>query len=97
MALKEYKQRVIDTAQSLVTLNLSQSVVIMIGLVVTLMLAYRSMNSDDEDKIQVADFVTFNTYILQIYFPLGFIGTFWRFIRQSWTDVELVLDILAID
>lgn len=26
--------------------------------------------------------------------PLGFLGTFWRFIRQSWTDVELVLDIL---
>jgi ABC-type transport system involved in Fe-S cluster assembly fused permease/ATPase subunit len=36
----------------------------------------------------------FNTYILQVYIPLGFLGTFWRFIRQSWTDVELVLDIL---
>lgn len=45
----------------------------------------------------MSDFVVFNTYILQIYFPLGFLGTFWRFIRQSWTDIELVLDILAVD
>lgn len=45
-------------------------------------------------KLNVSDFVTFNLYIIQIYFPLGMIGTFWRYIRQNWTDVEIVLDIL---
>ncbi len=44
-----------------------------------------------------ADFVILNTYILQIYFPLSFIGFFWRLIRQGWTDVELVLDILDVN
>jgi ABC-type transport system involved in Fe-S cluster assembly fused permease/ATPase subunit len=38
-----------------------------------------------------------NTYILQMYTPLGFLGTFWRFIRQSMTDVEMVFELLAID
>lgn len=47
--------------------------------------------------MRVEDFVTFNVYIIQIYFPLNFIGTFWRFIRQSWTDVELVLEILKVN
>ena len=36
-------------------------------------------------------------YILQMYVPLGFLGTFWRFIRQSWVDVEMVLDILEVN
>ena len=38
-----------------------------------------------------------NTYILQIYAPLNFLGTFWRFIRQSMSDVELVFEHLEID
>jgi ABC-type transport system involved in Fe-S cluster assembly fused permease/ATPase subunit len=38
-----------------------------------------------------------NTYILQIYAPLNFLGTFWRFIRQSMSDVELVFELLEID
>jgi len=48
-------------------------------------------------NLRVEDFVTFNVYIIQIYFPLNFIGTFWRWIRQSWTDVELVLEILKVN
>jgi ABC-type transport system involved in Fe-S cluster assembly fused permease/ATPase subunit len=38
-----------------------------------------------------------NTYILQMYTPLGFLGSFWRFIRQSMTDVEMVFELLEID
>jgi len=58
------------------------------------MLAYGDIVSG---KLDVSDFVTFNLYIIQIYMPLGMIGTFWRFIRQNWTDVELVLDILKVN
>jgi len=29
--------------------------------------------------------------------PLHFLGTFWRFIRQFWSDIELVLDIFQIN
>lgn len=38
-----------------------------------------------------------NMYIIQIYAPLNFLGTFWRFIRQSMVDVELVFELLDID
>ena len=60
----------------------------------TLLLAYQDILAGN---LQVDDFVTFNVYILQIYFPLNFIGTFWRFIRQNWTDVELVLEVLKVN
>jgi ATP-binding cassette subfamily B protein len=32
-----------------------------------------------------------------MYAPLGFLGTFWRMIRQSMVDVELVFELLEID
>lgn len=78
-------------AKTLVTLNMSQAVIISGGLLTTLMLSY---NDILKGAMVISDFIVFNVYILQVYVPLGFLGTFWRFIRQSWTDIELVLDIL---
>lgn len=93
-SLLEYKKSTIVVALSLVTLNVAQAICISAGLTFTLLLAYRDILAG---KLRVEDFVTFNVYIIQIYFPLNFIGTFWRFIRQSWTDVELVLEILKVN
>jgi ABC-type multidrug transport system fused ATPase/permease subunit len=73
---------------------MSQAIVIACGLTATLILSYNDILSND---LNIGDFIVFNTYILQIYVPLGFLGTFWRFIRQAWTDIELVLDILEQD
>ena len=39
----------------------------------------------------------FNGYNLQIYIPLGFLGTLWRFIRQHMVDVEQVMNLLEVD
>lgn len=48
-------------------------------------------------KFQVGDFVMINTYILQMYTPLGLLGTLWRWIRQAMVDVELVYELLAVN
>lgn len=63
---------------------------------VALLVAYSKI-LDQDDPFNVGDFVIINTYILQIYAPLNFLGTFWRFIRQSMADVELVFELLEID
>ena len=94
VSLKAYKEANVTVAKTLVTLNMSQAVVIAVGLTATLMLSYNDILNGD---MKIGDFIVFNTYILQIYVPLGFLGTFWRFIRQAWTDIELVLDILEQD
>ena len=38
-----------------------------------------------------------NTYILQIYQPLNFLGTMWRWVRQAMVDVEQIFGLLDID
>lgn len=39
----------------------------------------------------------FNSYNMQIYAPLSFLGTLWRMMRQSMVDVEMVLNLLEVD
>ena len=36
----------------------------------------------------------FNSYNMQIYMPLGILGTLWRWVRQSMVSVEQVLNLL---
>mmetsp|Transcript_11579 Transcript_11579/g.19564 ORF Transcript_11579/g.19564 Transcript_11579/m.19564 type:complete len:318 (+) Transcript_11579:279-1232(+) len=93
-SLAVYKEENVKVAKTLVTLNMAQALVIVFGLGLTLVIAYMSILAGE---LNISDFVVFNQYILQVYFPLGFLGTFWRFIRQSWSDIELVLDILSQD
>jgi len=61
------------------------------------MVAYNKILEPDNDMFNVGDFVMINTYILQIYAPLNFLGTFWRFIRQAMADVEMVFELLEVD
>lgn len=77
-------------------LNISQAFIIACGLVTALLVAYSKI-IDENDKFNVGDFVMINTYILQMYAPLNFLGTFWRFIRQAMVDVELVFELLEVD
>ena len=93
-ALDNYKKKSIIVAQSLVSLNITQSLVISIGLGSTLYLANWFMM---EDKLTVGGFVMFNSYNLQIYAPLGFLGTLWRWVRQNMVDVEQILNMLEIN
>lgn len=78
-------------AKSLISLNNSQQFVIQIGLFFILYYAYIGIVNGILD---ITDFVTFNTYIFQIFAPLGILGYIWRMIRQQMVDVELVLNML---
>ena len=93
-ALSAYKKENIVVARSLALLNIVQSGIIACGLLTALMIAFSKITSTE---FQVGDFVMINTYILQMYAPLNFLGTFWRFIRQSMADVELVFELLEVD
>ena len=93
-ALVEHKTASIAVAQGLVFLNISQTTVICLGLGLTLSLANYFIS---EQRLSVGGFVMFNSYNLQIYMPLSFLGTLWRFIRQAMVDVEQVLNLLEVD
>ena len=43
----------------------------------------------------MGDFVLFSTYIVQLYAPLNFLGTYYRMIQQSFIDMENMLELMC--
>lgn len=93
-ALSTYKTANIKVARSLVALNLAQSLIINLGLVINLYIAYSMIVNG---TLQVGDFVMVNQYIIQIYQPLNILGSFWRWIRQAMVDVEQIFELMDVD
>ena len=89
--LAEYERAANQSRLSLLYLNLSQTLVVLIGVTAVLVLAALNV---EKDQLTVGGFVTLNTYILQAFQPLNFLGSIYRQIRQSLIDMESLFDVL---
>ncbi|KAH8552559.1 hypothetical protein BGW37DRAFT_489423 [Umbelopsis sp. PMI_123] len=90
-AVAKYQKADWKTLTSLTLLNLTQSVVITLGLLAgNLLCAYEVTRG----RMSLKEFITFNTYIMQLYTPLNFFGTYYRMIQQNFVDMEKMLALL---
>jgi ATP-binding cassette subfamily B (MDR/TAP) protein 6 len=79
---------------SLQLLNVIQAVFIGIGLTVGSL--YCAWLVSVKHELTVGDYVLYGTYILQLYGPLNFFGTYYRAIQQAFIDMENMLDLLDV-
>ena len=78
---------------SLNVMNLSQNVIISLGLLLgSALCAYRVV----QGVLTVGDFVLYCTYIIQLYSPLNYFGTYYRMIQQAFVDMENMFDLLDV-
>jgi len=92
-SLEEYEMAANKTRHALSLLNVSQTLIIMTGITIMLVMsAYGIKNGD----IDVGGFVVINAYMLQLYQPLSFLGSVYREIRQALTDMENMFSLLDI-
>jgi len=92
-SLKDYELAANQSRHSLSLLNVAQTFIIMIGITIMLVMsAYGIKNGD----IDVGGFVVINAYMLQLYQPLNWLGSIYREIRQSLTDMENMFSLLEI-
>jgi ABC-type transport system involved in Fe-S cluster assembly fused permease/ATPase subunit len=91
-AIRDYQKMEWVSNSTLNLLNTVQSVVITVGLLSgTLLCAWYVY---DGRGLTVGDYVLFSTYIIQLYTPLNFFGTYYRMIQQSFIDMENMFDLL---
>ncbi len=89
--LSEYERAANHSRLSLLYLNLSQTLIVLTGVTAVLIMAAINVESG---VLTVGGFVTLNTYILQAFQPLNFLGSIYRQIRQSLIDMESIFDFI---
>ncbi|XP_029305258.1 LOW QUALITY PROTEIN: ATP-binding cassette sub-family B member 6 [Cottoperca gobio] len=93
-AILKYQVSEWKTQASLAFLNQTQNLIIGSGLLAgSLLCAYFVT----EGKFQVGDFVLFGTYIIQLYTPLNWFGTYYRMIQNSFIDMESMFKLFEED
>ena len=89
--LMRYETAAVKSQSSLSLLNTGQSLIIAIA--VTLIL-WRATQGVIDGKMTLGDLVLVNSFMIQLYIPLNFLGVIYREIKQSLADMERLFHLL---
>jgi ATP-binding cassette subfamily B protein len=92
-ALHAYERAAVKSETTLALLNVGQGAIIATGLIGIMLLAADGVAAG---TMTVGDFVLVNTYLIQLYTPLNFLGMVYRNIKQSLTDLEQLMALVKI-
>jgi ATP-binding cassette subfamily B protein len=84
-AMERYETMAVRSRTSLSVVNIGQGSIIAIGLMLVMMMAGTDIQAG---RLTIGDFVAVNTYLLQLYLPLNFLGWVYRELRQALVDME---------
>ena len=90
-ALSKYEMAAVQSRTSLSVVNVGQGLIISSGLALVMGMAGHDIYNGN---ISIGSFVVVNTYLIQLYLPLNFLGYIYREIRQSLTDMERMFSLL---
>jgi ABC-type transport system involved in Fe-S cluster assembly fused permease/ATPase subunit len=92
-ALARYERAAVRVQVSLNTLNIGQTLIITSGLTLIMLMA---ANGVSDGSMTVGRFVLINTYMMQLYQPLGFLGFVYMTIKQGIVDAEQMFGLLEV-
>ena len=90
-AMRRYETTAVRSYTSLSVVNIGQGAIIAIGLMVMMSMAGLDIQAN---HLSIGDFVVVNTYLLQLYMPLNFLGWVYRELRQSLVDMERMFGLM---
>jgi ATP-binding cassette subfamily B protein len=93
-SMARYERSAIRIWTSLGFLNFGQAVIFYGGF---LIISVMAINGVMNGTLTLGDFVLLNTFLMQVYRPLNFIGFVYRELRQGLTDIEEMFKLLDQD
>lgn len=90
-AQARYEKAALTTQYSLGLLNFGQAAIVAISLAAIMLLGGRDVQAG---QITVGEFVMLNTYLLQLYGPLNFLGSVYSGIRTALVDLEHMMGLV---
>jgi len=92
-ALERYQRAAVKSQVTLSLLNIGQGAIISVGLVVVMLMAADGVVAG---VMTLGDFVLINTFLIQLYQPLSFLGFVYREIKQSLVDMEKMFELVEV-
>ena len=92
-SLSRYERAAVRSQVTLNMLNLGQAAIVAIGLAIVMLMAADGVQ---KGTMTVGQFVLVNTYLMQLYVPLNFLGFVYREIKQGLVDMESMFRLLAM-
>lgn len=92
-SLAQYESAAIQGQNSLSLLNLTQKGIISVGLIIIMVMAAKGVV---EGRHTVGDFVLVNTFLIQLYLPLNFLGFVYREIKNSLVDMDKMFELVKV-
>ncbi len=93
-SLAHYERAAIKSQLTLSVLNVGQAIIIAVGLTIMMLMAAHGVS---QGKLNVGQFVLVNTYLMQLYQPLNFLGFVYREFNQGLVDMEQMFSLLRTD
>tara|TARA_B100000029_G_scaffold219093_1_gene216836 strand:- start:4033 stop:5925 length:1893 start_codon:yes stop_codon:yes gene_type:complete len=93
-SLERYQKAAVKSQITLSGLNIGQGFIIAAGLIGVMLLAAFGVR---DGTMTIGDFVLVNTFLIQLYLPLGFLGFVYREIKQSLVDMEAMFKLLSVE
>jgi ATP-binding cassette, subfamily B, heavy metal transporter len=93
-ALAKYERAAVKSTTSLSLLNVGQGTIIGAGLIILMVMAGREVVAGSRT---IGDFVLVNTFLIQLYMPLNFLGFVYREIKQGLTDMDKMFELLDVN
>ncbi len=91
-SLHAYEAAAVKSKTTLSTLNIGQSAIISSGVVILMVMAGNGVVAG---TMTIGDFVLVNSYLIQLFLPLTFLGFVYREIKRSLTDMESMFKLLG--
>jgi len=88
-----YERAAVKTQVTLNMLNIGQAIIIAGGLTLIMLMAAQGVQSG---RMTVGKFVLVNTYLMQLYQPLNFLGFVYASIKQGMVDMEQMFRLLSV-
>jgi len=89
--LQQWERAAIKSQTTLASLNVGQGSIIAIGITLLMIMAGRGVV---DGTMTLGDLVLINTYLLQMFIPLNFLGFVYREIKHSLADMERMFGLL---
>ena len=90
-ALHAYETAAVKSKTSLAMLNVGQGAIVALGLIIVMVMAGHGVVGG---AMTLGDFVLVNSYLIQLFLPLNFLGFVYREIKQSLIDMEQMFGLL---